>query len=86
MEAPAREDIALSCLDDTGLLGALSVSAMLRIGGIVIWLIEIDLDVVDGVASVSVGLKRFGFTKGCGDSGKGLTPWEFDEDVLVIHS
>jgi hypothetical protein len=51
--------------------------AALRIGG----------NVIDRVASVSIGLEHFWFTKGRGDSGKGLTPWEFDEeDVLNIHS
>jgi hypothetical protein len=60
---------------------------MLGIRGIAIRLVEIDLDIVDGVVSMSIGLERLGFTEGCGNSSKGLVLWEFnEEDVLVIHS
>jgi hypothetical protein len=78
--------MASSSADDAGLFRALSAFATLRIGGIAIWPVEIELSKIEGILSMIGGRKWPGPAKGHGENGKGLMPRECDEGVIVVQS
>jgi hypothetical protein len=78
--------MASSFADDPELLGALRVLTALRIGGIAIWLIEMEPGEVCRVPSIREGWKGFRPARGRGENGSGLAERETDEGVIVVQS
>jgi hypothetical protein len=75
-----------SFANDPGLLGALSAFAVLRVGGIAIRLIEMELGEICWIPSMIGGRKWRGPAKGHWENGKGLALWEVDEGDIVVQT
>jgi hypothetical protein len=78
--------MASSSADDPELLGALSVLAALGIGGIAIWLVEMELGEICWIPSIREGRKWCGPARGRGEYGNGLALREVEEGVIVIQT
>jgi hypothetical protein len=78
--------MASSFADDSELLGALRVLAMLGVRGIAVRLIEMGPGEVCRVPSVSDGWKGFRPARGRGENGSGLAERKVDKGIIIVQS